>query len=98
MQQRTSLVKFARSPFTETDIISAKRYTAIFVPVHRYEGRPTLRSSPSTGVYVPPPEYLTSTTEHKVQYWGELQVGDPPQTFRVLFDTGSSAMFFLTMR
>jgi hypothetical protein len=27
--------------------------------------------------------------EHKSEYWGTIQVGDPPQEFSVIFDTGS---------
>merc|ERR1719159_755840 len=29
------------------------------------------------------------TAEHKSEYWGTIQVGDPSQTFSVVFDTGS---------
>lgn len=42
--------------------------------------------------WTPPPEYMTGTHGHKTMYLADVSVGSGGQTFKVLVDTGSSAL------
>eukprot|EP00928_Gymnodinium_smaydae_P035341 TRINITY_DN24888_c0_g3_i1.p1 TRINITY_DN24888_c0_g3~~TRINITY_DN24888_c0_g3_i1.p1 ORF type:complete len:557 (+),score=58.83 TRINITY_DN24888_c0_g3_i1:110-1780(+) len=51
--------------------------------------------SPDKAVSKKPPE-IDLEDEHDVSYYGEMEVGSPPQKFNVIYDTGSSIVWVPT--
>merc|ERR1719486_1291109 len=82
-----------------TVLISAAAAELFRIPLFKHEL--TARQEARKNGYVQDPALVNNlgadpvviTDYSDAQYYGELSVGTPPQTFKVIFDTGSSNLW-----